>query len=159
MSLAQNCPCGSLKSVDQCCNLYITSDLSPPSPEALMRSRFTAYCQHNYDYIYKTYTKQKREQLTVREITEAAKDTTWLRLTVLSSFEIGSEGEVEFYAHYKIKSDFYIMHEHSFFIVEDDSWRYLKGDMMQKTGKLKVSRNQSCVCGSGLKLKRCCLSS
>ncbi len=157
MSSSISCPCGSLKTFAQCCEPYINMAVEPPTPETLMRSRYSAYVVNNYEYIQATYSNSNRTNLSVTDIQKAAENTKWLRLTVLSAFDMGNEGEVEFIAHYKVNNDFYQMHEHSFFVLEQNSWRYVKGDMQHKSGKIKVSRNQECICGSGLKLKRCCM--
>jgi SEC-C motif domain protein len=38
-----NCPCGSLKNYTDCCEPFITGKSVAPTPEALMRSRYSAY--------------------------------------------------------------------------------------------------------------------
>ena len=48
------CPCGSGKPLSACCGPYLEGKEDPPTPEALMRSRYTAYTQGNLDYIEKT---------------------------------------------------------------------------------------------------------
>lgn len=47
------CPCG-LQDYSDCCALYHTGERIPPTPEALMRSRYAAYALANIDYIKKT---------------------------------------------------------------------------------------------------------
>lgn len=151
------CPCGSLKKVQHCCEPIINKTTMPETPESLMRSRYSAYVFGNYEYIYETYSKAGQLTHTIEDIETTAKGTTWLGLRVLSSFAMGNEGEVEFIAYYKINNGCYQMHEHSYFVFEQQRWKYDKGKMLHKTGKLKVSRNQPCICGSGQKYKGCCL--
>lgn len=49
-----DCPCGSKISYSSCCGLYHSAKAIAPTPEALMRSRYTAYTQANFDYIKAT---------------------------------------------------------------------------------------------------------
>lgn len=121
-----------------------------------MRSRFTAYANGFYQYVFDTYAQAARTKLDLTMLSEGSQDTQWIKLEVLSAWGEHTRGEVEFIAYYKIKKDFYAMHERSRFIIEDGEWRYLDGDMLNKNGKLNVSRNQTCLCGSMLKYKRCC---
>ena len=121
-----------------------------------MRSRFTAYANGFYQYVFDTYAQSARAKLDLSMLSEGSRDTQWIKLEVQSAWGEGSNGEVEFIAYYKVNKDFYAMHERSRFIAEDGEWRYLNGDMLNKNGKLNIARNQSCLCGSMLKYKRCC---
>ena len=48
------CPCGSLQNYQQCCGPYLTGEDHPPTPEALMRSRYTAFVLKDIAYIKNT---------------------------------------------------------------------------------------------------------
>ena len=48
------CPCGSNKPFAQCCEPYLQGKAIAPTPEALMRSRYSAYAMHQFDYIENT---------------------------------------------------------------------------------------------------------
>ncbi len=50
----KNCPCGSNKSFDTCCEPIIAGALAPTA-EALMRSRYSTYLIENLDHIRKTH--------------------------------------------------------------------------------------------------------
>ena len=150
------CPCGSDMLFSECCEPYILQRKLPSSPEALMRSRFSAYVKKAYAYIVNTYTVASKQNLTVANIAEASKDTTWIKLEVMSAYEQDEHGEVEFIAFYKVGHRFYAMHELSRFIKEDKRWRYVNGDMLGKTGNINLGRNDTCLCGSGKKYKHCC---
>ncbi|MBP9763931.1 MAG: peptide deformylase, partial [Gammaproteobacteria bacterium] len=49
-----NCPCGSSADFKACCGPYLHRTKDAPTPEALMRSRFTAYFNENLTYIEAT---------------------------------------------------------------------------------------------------------
>jgi SEC-C motif domain protein len=48
------CPCCSGLTYQNCCKPFHNGGLTAPTPEALMRSRYTAYCRGLVDYIIKT---------------------------------------------------------------------------------------------------------
>jgi SEC-C motif-containing protein len=50
----KDCPCGSGRSYAECCEPYITGKEKAPTAEALMRSRYSAYVEHEIDYIINT---------------------------------------------------------------------------------------------------------
>ncbi|NER81006.1 MAG: zinc chelation protein SecC, partial [Leptolyngbya sp. SIO1D8] len=54
------CPCGSQRPFSACCEPYLLGQAIAPTAEALMRSRYTAYCQSNVDYLVATHHPAKR---------------------------------------------------------------------------------------------------
>ena len=150
------CPCGSEKSFSYCCEPYILQIEHAPHPEALMRSRYSAYVVKAYDYILSTYALSAQKNIALVDIVDASKNTKWLQLKVMSAFTQDAIGEVEFIAYYQLDKIFYAMHELSRFIKEDQQWYYVNGDMLGKSGLIKLGRNDNCLCGSGKKYKRCC---
>ena len=48
------CPCGSGLAYADCCEPYIRGTARPPDPEALMRSRYSAYTLHEMNYLADT---------------------------------------------------------------------------------------------------------
>ena len=46
-----SCPCGSSLALAECCGPIIAGDKPAATAEALMRARYTAYTQHNIDFI------------------------------------------------------------------------------------------------------------
>jgi hypothetical protein len=50
----KSCPCGSRLLYKQCCQPYHDKKALPPTPEALMRSRYSAYSLNIVDYIVET---------------------------------------------------------------------------------------------------------
>jgi SEC-C motif-containing protein len=150
------CPCGSQLRYTACCEVFITGKSTgkkpAPTPEALMRSRYSAYVQQAYDYILASYAAPERLKLSSLELAKHDEATQWLRLDVQKA----QGSEVEFKAYYRSLGQYYVMHEISHFVQEDGEWCYSSGKIQQGSGKLDIGRNSVCVCGSGKKFKRCC---
>nr|WP_136251119.1 YchJ family metal-binding protein [Ningiella ruwaisensis] len=153
--LEQHCPCKSMKRYEDCC-LPILNDEKPAlNCEQLMRSRYTAYCVNNFEYIVNTYSLRARNEqnISVDFIKHQAASTKWLHLNVVNSHETS----VEFKAFYQDGRAIYCLHELSYFVQENGKWRYDNGDLLGTTGKLKTGRNEACFCDSGKKFKHCCM--
>ena len=129
MNTTQSCPCGSSTGLGACCGQYIYDGKVPPTAEALMRSRFTAFCQKQRKYLLATWHP------TTRPNGLAWDDGSphWERLDILSTNEGGAEdarGEVEFRAYY---SDFRgqgVLHERSRFERWEERWVYVDGAIL-----------------------------
>lgn len=55
-----HCPCGGSKTYTACCGRYIDGAETPPTAEALMRSRYTAYTLLREDYLLATWHASTR---------------------------------------------------------------------------------------------------
>lgn len=119
------CPCGSGKNYPACCGLYIEGKEDPPTPEALMRSRYTAYSLGNLDYIEKTMCGEALENFDRSEAEE--QDIEWLKLDILSSEEDEDRGTVQFIATFRYQDAEHLMQEISSFERIDGKWYYTKG--------------------------------
>lgn len=150
------CYCCSGKSFSDCCHPLLTGTDKATTPEQLMRSRFSAYCSGHYDYVLNTYAPDNKKGLSVAELEQSAHETLWLGLQVLQSHSRENQGIVEFIATYASGKTLYNMHERSCFIRINETWFYTTGEMLAQTGKIKVSRNDTCPCQSGKKFKQCC---
>ncbi len=117
------CPCGSGKDYSKCCGPYIEGEANSPTPESLMRSRYTAYTQNNLDYIEKTVRGEAFKQFE-RKRTGGVE---WVKLDVLFSEEEGGEGTVQFIAHFRHQGAEQLLHEISSFQKVDGKWYYTKG--------------------------------
>jgi SEC-C motif-containing protein len=98
------CPCGSGRPYNECCEPYITGAQKPPSAEALMRSRYTAYVEHAIDYIMKTYVQEGKESIDIKETRAWSENSRWLGLKIRSVTKGGpadTTGTVEFEASYE----------------------------------------------------------
>lgn len=124
MSHNTMCPCGLNKSYGACCGLYISGMAAAPTPEALMRSRYTAYSLGNTDYIARTMGGPAAVGFNAIEAKRWAASIRWVRLEVLSSRMEGNKGEVKFKAHYLQNNRPHILAEHSLFEKINGLWMY-----------------------------------
>jgi len=156
------CPCGSGSDFEDCCGPLITGGIPAPTPEALMRSRFTAFVRGDLDHIKKTLVREERDKFDPSAARDMVETYKWISLEILST-SLGGEkddtGTVNFAAHYKKDGAFQVHHEQSKFHREEGRWVYVDGDINPKGDPVrvdKVGRNQPCPCGSGKKFKKCC---
>jgi len=156
------CPCGSGLNYNQCCEQYISGAKNAPTAETLMRSRYTAYVEHEIDYILDTCTKDKKDEIDPKQTKKWSENSKWLGLKIISSDKGGiadSEGNVEFQAHYEMDGLKENHHEKATFKKINGRWLYDDGEIVPKTVVRtgpKVGRNDPCPCGSGKKYKHCC---
>lgn len=109
------CYCGSQKLYKECCFPFISGSLKSETPEQLMRSRYSAFCIKDIEYLISTHYSSKR-QLNEREIlAQTIHETQWLGLKLIkkgkSQISQGV-GYVEFAAFYK-DSEIEQLHENS----------------------------------------------
>lgn len=173
------CPCGSKQAHEDCCGPFISGAAKPPTAEALMRSRYTAFTKGAYDYIGKTFALQSQAAAHAKGAEEWASSGTFKRLKVVSTTE-GGEGDrrglVEFVATYTQSGETWDHHEVSRFERnENGHWAYAGGDGHRhregeshhhhhhhqsgetvRRDEPKTGRNDPCLCGSGKKFKKCC---
>ncbi len=123
------CPCGSKLDAANCCAPYLQSAKLPPTPEALMRSRYTAYTQANIAYIQATMCKKAAEGFDAVEAYTWAKSVHWKRLLVVKSTQTGNQGQVEFKAYFEHNHEQQVLHELSQFERIDGKWFYVDGKM------------------------------
>ena len=131
---AQNpCPCGSGETYAKCCGPFhsTVSDGSAdgphaPTPEALMRSRYSAYALGLIDYLLATWHPSTAPgELELSPV-------KWLGLEVLHAQSAGDAGVVEFVARLRDGSGrAQRMHETSRFVREGGRWFYIDGNMAQ----------------------------
>lgn len=80
-----NCPCNSKKLFSDCCEPYLAGKQKVPTPESLMRSRYTAYSLARIDYIQKTMCKKAAENYNPIDAAKWASSVKWLGLTVIDA--------------------------------------------------------------------------
>jgi SEC-C motif domain protein len=120
----ENCVCCSGKSYAECCLPFHNGALAP-TPEALMRSRYSAYVLQLTSYLMSTW-----HGTTSPGDLEPNPFMKWLSLEVLHSDMSGDVGVVEFIAHYKENGKAGKLHELSRFVREGERWLYIDGQMM-----------------------------
>lgn len=152
------CPCGSQRTYEQCCGLFIEKKQSPQTPEQLMRSRYTAYSQANIEYIKNTMAGKALTGFNESEAQKWAKRVIWIGLKVISTAQESPEkGFVEFSAHFLEGDQLKTIQELSEFHFKNNIWLYVDGVNKGTTGRQgqKIPRNDPCPCGSGKKFKNC----
>lgn len=119
-----SCYCGSQKSFSECCEPKIKGIQKALTAEALMRSRYSAYCIRHADYLMATTHSSTRRGHNKADLLSFATANHWLKLEIITS----SETLVEFKAYYLDSSLVpQIHHEVSTFKKEDDAWFYVDG--------------------------------
>lgn len=127
----KNCPCGSGKKFAKCCELYISGKQLAPSPEKLMRSRYSAYSIGNIDYIQSTMCGPASIDFNAAEALRWSTECNWLSLRVMKAYlENPNKGFVEFIARYRIHNQNHKIHELSEFHCIDNRWFYVDGKML-----------------------------
>ncbi|MEW5677162.1 YchJ family metal-binding protein [Flavobacterium enshiense] len=120
----QNCYCNSEKPFSECCEPHITGKTKPQTAEALMRSRYTAYCLKNVDYLIATTHISTRKHHNKKDILAFATENHWVRLEIVKA----TENVVEFKAYYLDSSlQPHNHHEKSTFKKEGEQWYYVDG--------------------------------
>jgi SEC-C motif-containing protein len=116
-----------------CCGRYIEGQESAPTPEALMRSRYTAFTQQNMDYLLVTHDPQTRDQFDLETNAEWAKSVRFMGLEVLNSEAQGTKGIVEFRATFQdLKTNQnQTHHELSRFRKHKEKWYFKEGKIKQ----------------------------
>ncbi|WP_338564285.1 YchJ family protein [Erwinia sp. E_sp_B04_7] len=150
--MSEHCPCCSGMEYSVCCQPYLKGLAIPASPEALMRSRYTAYATQDAEYLVATWHPTCDAQRFHASLVESFKSTTWLSLQIIAAEKTGdkSEGFVTFFARFSENQHESFIHERSRFLKEEQRWYYIDG-IYPETG-----RNDRCPCGSGKKFKKCC---
>ena len=165
------CLCGREKPFDNCCQPYLTGETIAPTAEALMRSRYSAFCTGNLDYLMathhidpKNHTDPKSSARDRQSLASTLKTTRWLNLLVIETKKGKAKdkrGTVEFVAAYQTVGSILSvqpagevtqMHERSQFVKVDGQWRYTTGDMLPL---YQPKPTAPCWCGSRQKFRQC----
>lgn len=119
----ERCPCLSGETYSACCGRFHSGTAIPPTAEWLMRSRYSAFCCGNAQYLLNTW-----HPLTKPGSLELDPELTWRRLDILRTERGGlldKEGVVEFIAHYREGGIPGQQQEISRFLKVDRQWYYL----------------------------------
>lgn len=152
------CYCGSGKTFNACCDPLICGQAVANSPEQLMRSRYSAYCHHDknpqcYSYIVQTYHSKARTLHSEADIADFAKAVRFIGLKIIDDAKLTSN-QVHFIASYLAGDKLEMLDEVSDFELEQGRWMYCSG-VLTEHPVVRLSRNDPCPCGSGLKFKKC----
>ena len=152
------CPCGSKLEFEACCAPIIAG--SPAlTAEALMRSRYTAFVQHQLDHVERTHAPEIRDDFNRAEAERLAEECDWRSLEIRRATETGDTAEIEFAIRFRRDQQEMVQAELATFRREKGQWLYVKGEFNPQITQRQVSkvgRNDPCPCGSGKKAKKCC---
>ena len=120
------CPCDSGLAYADCCGPWhkgMDAGSYAPTPEALMRSRYSGYVLGLLDYLLFTWHPSAAPgDLELPPV-------KWLGLEVCSAVAAGDAGIVEFVARCRDGGKAQRMHETSRFVRQDGRWYYIDGQM------------------------------
>ncbi|WP_411691532.1 YchJ family protein [Acinetobacter gandensis] len=147
-----DCPCGQGNYANCCQPLHLGVAIAATA-EQLMRSRYSAFAQHEIDYIVQTTAKGQQQALDVAAIRDWSESNQWLKLEVVQAQEKldKNHAQVEFKAHYHDGQQAQEHHEISHFVKYAGAWYFL-----DPTTEMKITMKQPCICGSERKFKQCC---
>lgn len=147
--MSSRCPCGSGLLYTGCCE-PLHNGTPAASPEALMRSRYSAFALENAGYLLFSWDEETRP-----ETLEFTPDTQWLGLQIHAAEASETHGWVHFTARFRECGEWLQLEERSNFRrAADGGWRYRDGDA--RFTHVRPGRNDECPCGSGRKFKKCC---
>ena len=120
------CPCGSGKSLNDCCGEFICKSKKTETAEQLMRSRYTAYVLKEKEYILKTWHQSSRPKKINLDI-----NIEWIGLQIIDTIAGGLndiKGSIFFETNYHFQKKFFTIRENSRFVKENGVWLYLMGE-------------------------------
>lgn len=131
------CPCGSALHYSACCGKYIEGHAIAETPDALMRSRYTAYSMAKIAYIKRTMRGRALNGFHPGEAKRWARRVEWLGLRVLKVISESEDlGYVEFIASFRENGASQSLHEISQFERVEGVWYYTQGvDGMTQIGR------------------------
>ena len=169
----KDCPCGSNFPYTDCCGPLIRCTSFADTAEDLMRSRYTAFTENNWEYLVLTSHPEEKKEMARLESDLVDQGANWKKLEILDASKGGmqdSEGQVDFVAHYIKDGIPQTLRESSRFYKINGRWVYSRKDstlppvpgsatppMTFIRDHAKVGRNDPCPCGSGKKYKKCCI--
>ncbi|MFZ4478302.1 MAG: YchJ family protein [Rhodoferax sp.] len=121
------CPCDSGQIYGECCGHWhagLRLAQHAPTPQALMRSRYSAYVLRLGDYLLATWHPS-----TAPGEMELA-PLKWLGLEVRLEQVAGDAGVVEFVARWREGGKAQRLHETSRFVRQSGRWYYIDGQMI-----------------------------
>jgi SEC-C motif-containing protein len=169
----KDCPCGSNFPFTDCCGPLVRGTGFPDTAEDLMRSRYTAFAQKNWEYLVITSHPEDKKEMAKLGPALVDDGVVWKKLEILDIRAGGqndSEGQVNFVAHFVKDGLNQTLLESSRFYKVNGRWVYSRkdstlppvSDSTEEKSKTfvrnepKVGRNDPCPCGSRKKYKKCC---
>ncbi|SNZ20488.1 YchJ family protein [Cohaesibacter gelatinilyticus] len=124
------CPCGSQKTLGECCGPFLDGESLPLTAEQLMRSRYCAYKLQKIEYLRETLWPKYQARFDHFGVSRWAAENHWTGLKVLSSEKGGTtdrQGTVLFEASYLSCGTLQVHREMSLFRKKSGRWYYVEG--------------------------------
>jgi len=154
------CPCGSGKTLGDCCAPIIAGRQPAANAELLMRARFTAHVLHDFKFLHDSHRPTAGKPYVAEEGEPLMQ---WTKL-VVHSHETTADPDksfVDFSAYGIDEGVEKVLQEKAEFLRINGTWLYNRearlGPAPYKAAAPKPGRNEPCPCGSGKKYKHCCL--
>ncbi|MBT5763699.1 MAG: hypothetical protein HOI59_07535, partial [Nitrospina sp.] len=99
----KDCPCGSNFPFTDCCGPLIRGASFPDTAEDLMRSRYTAFAQKNWEYLVLTSHPEEKKAMAKLGPALVEDGVDWKKLEITGTragCREDSEGQVDFIAYY-----------------------------------------------------------
>lgn len=127
------CPCGPSIPYAQCCGQYIDMNVLAPTPEALMRSRYTAFVLGKIDYLSQTMQGKALKVFKFEGLECWLKQIQWQGLIIIRThMKTTRHGFVTFEATYLEEGLVKTIHEKSEFKKINNKWFYVDGQHLNK---------------------------
>ncbi|MBS0287933.1 MAG: hypothetical protein JSR17_11590 [Proteobacteria bacterium] len=134
--MSLSCPCGLSLPYEQCCGKFIEGNDLPQTPEALMRSRYSAYTKANVGYIAKTMRGEPLADFDPQDTLAWLQQVQWEGLKVIQTKTKSEKlGFVSFEARYNVNGEKQAICEKSEFHKIDNQWFYVGGKMLNPNKK------------------------
>ena len=123
------CHCGNTKAYSECCEPFISGGELPETPEALMRSRYSAFCVKDTQYLKDTTDPQLQVDWAAND--EWANKAVFTGLEIIRTAQEKNKGTVEFKAHFTIDGAEHTHHEIATFRRNQGQWYFRDGRIQQ----------------------------
>ena len=128
------CHCFSGARYAACCAPLHRGEREAATPEALMRSRYSAFALGLGDYLVRTLSadhpdRAHDEATLARELSRAKETQRFLGLTIESAKDDGTTGQVTFHARIFERGRDRSFTERAAFVREGGAWRYASGEL------------------------------
>jgi SEC-C motif-containing protein len=157
------CSCGNPGTRETCCGPIIAGTKSAPTPEALMRARYSAYVNGDIDFLRDSLARSERGDFDRDSAAQWSRMAKWEGLEIVRTEDGGpndATGVVEFIARYRAQDETVEHREIATFRREDGRWFFVDGQAPKEKPFVreqpKIGPNEPCPCGSGKKFKKCC---
>ncbi|MGP3535042.1 YchJ family protein [Microbacterium sp. RD1] len=117
------CPCGSGEAYSGCCGPLLAG-APAPSPQRLMRSRYTAFVRGDAAHLERTWHPRTRP-----EAVHLDPAIEWEGLEIVEASASGDEGTVAFRARWREGGKRGVLAERSRFARRGGRWLYVDGDV------------------------------